>query len=53
MFVSMEAMSPCVAVGSAHRMPKTTVSINTDPLPVSNALWSLMELAKYSAMDRN
>ena len=43
-FASMAALLPCVAVDSTHRMLKITVRINMDPLPVSNAMCSLMEL---------
>ena len=34
-FASMEALSPCVAVGSAHRMPKIIARVIMDPMPVS------------------
>ena len=40
-FVLMAATLLCATVGSVHRMPKTTVSIIMDPMPVSNAVCSL------------
>ena len=41
-FVSTAAMFLCVAVDSAHRMPKPTVRIIMDPIPVSNAIFSTL-----------
>ena len=40
-FVSMAATFPCATVGSAQRMPKTTVGLIMNPMPVSNAMCSL------------
>ena len=37
-FVSMTATFLCATVGSAQRMPKATVSIIMDPMPVSDTI---------------